>query len=203
MLRIEYGDVRALPTEAEGFPLSDYRLRRLEHLRPTLSRRQSIGAELLLIHALRASCGEIALPLSIETGEKGKPRLLSPLPEISLSHSGTWAACAVCDRPVGLDVQELRPCREELLTRFFAPEERLYILGSKDRDAAFTELWCQKESWVKALGTGLSTPFASFSVLDPALSARIWHIRRGELFFAVCVLSGDATPDCVIQVPLP
>ena len=57
MLRIEYGDVRALPTEPEGFPLSDYRLRRLAHLRPALSCRQSIGAELLLIHALRASCG--------------------------------------------------------------------------------------------------------------------------------------------------
>ena len=203
MLRIYYGDVRGLPTEPEGFPLSEYRLRRLEHLRPELLRRQSSGAELLLIRALRESCGEIALPLSIETGEKGKPRLPVPLPEMSLSHSGAWAACALCDRPVGLDIQELRPCREELLTRFFAPKERLYILGSKDRDAAFTELWCQKESWVKALGIGISTPLASFSVLDPALSARIWHCRRGELFFAVCVLSGDPTPECVIQVPLP
>lgn len=203
MLRCWIGNISLLPTEADKLPLSEYRLSRLRLLRPMEKRRQSIGAELLLIEALRDLYGTIQLPLEIESEPGGKPSLRVGFPFFSLSHSGAYAACAVCDRPVGLDLQERRPCREELLGRFFAPAEREYIENARDRDAAFTELWCRKESWLKADGAGLSRPLASFSVLDPAISPRIWHSRIGELYLAVCAVEGDPKPDFVRQIELP
>ena len=88
MLRIYYGAVSALPTEAGALPLSAYRLSRLRKLIPPEKRRQSIGAELLLIRALQDLRGDVALPLEIEADELGKPYLKGDALYFSLSHSG-------------------------------------------------------------------------------------------------------------------
>ena len=149
MLRIYYADVSALPENPEGLPLSRYRLEQLNRVRPALRRRQGIGAELLLIRALRELDGDLALPLDILTEQGGKPYLACGTPHFSLSHSGRFAACALSDKTVGLDIQLQSPCRESLVHRFFAPEEQRYVLASEDRDAAFTEIWSKKESRLK------------------------------------------------------
>ncbi len=203
MLRIYYADVSALPENPEGLPLSRYRLEQLNRVRPAMRRRQGIGAELLLIRALRELEGDLALPLDILTEEGGKPYLACGTPYFSLSHSGRFAACVLSDRAVGLDIQLQSPCRESLVHRFFAPEEQRYVLASEDRDAAFTEIWSKKESRLKADGTGLTVSLSAFSVLDRAEQERIWHSRVGELHLSVCVSKEDPVPDFLSAIELP
>lgn len=203
MLRIYYADVSALPENPEGLPLSRYRLEQLNRVRPALRRRQGIGAELLLIRALRELDGDLALPLDILTEQGGKPYLACGTPHFSLSHSGRFVACALSDKTVGLDIQLQSPCRESLVHRFFAPEEQRYVLASEDRDAAFTEIWSKKESRLKADGTGLTMELSAFSVLDRSEGERIWHTRVGELHLSVCVSEGNPRPDCLNLIELP
>lgn len=128
-------------------------------------RARSLCAFLLARYAVKRETGE---ELEARPSPSGRPEAARPGVFFSLSHSGGAVACAVGDSPVGADVERIRPVRTEALARrFFAPEETraLLRLPPERRLAAFFELWTRKESYLKALGTGLARPLSSFCVL--------------------------------------
>lgn len=207
MLRLYWADVSALSPDGSRYDLSDYRRKKLLRLRPDSARRQGIGAELLLRAALRDCAPGIPWPPRITAGKYGRPEWDVKGLIFNLSHSGPLAACAIADRPLGLDVQAEGECRSALAERFFAPDERAFLAASPDPDADFGMLWSLKESWIKALGTGLATPLASFSVLEGSPlhpEAAFWHMQREGVHFALCVPGGVcAKPDRIIEKQLP
>lgn len=69
----------------------------------------------------------------------------------SLSHSGGYAACAVSARPVGVDLEEIRPLRPALLG-ILSEEERAWM---GDDAARFAQLWTAKEAMLKCRGAAL------------------------------------------------
>lgn len=177
---------------------SDYRSKKLAAQKNALVRRRSIVSELLLRCALR-DCGfDVSAALPIELGEQGKPYLRGNPCYFSLSHSSSAVLCALSDHELGADIQILSPANDGLMRRFFSPDEREYVLSSRDTAAAFTEIWCKKESYCKADGRGLAISLSSFSVLDKTIAARIYHTTAGEYHLAVC-LAGDAPREIPIE----
>lgn len=165
MLSVTIARVSELDPEGE-YPLSPYRREKLRRQKNDLARKQGLGAELLLIKALEAAAPELLPPLDISCGKDGKPELLDSGICFNLSHSGSFAACAVSDSPVGLDIQAERDCNGRLAEKYFSAQERRFIEKSENKAYAFTKLWSMKESVVKILGTGLKRPLSSFTV-DP------------------------------------
>ena len=103
----------------------------------------------------------------IRIGDNGKPYLASSAVFFNLSHSGERAMCAVSDMEVGCDVQKIGEANLKIAGRFFSPSERQLLNSIEDESEKikmFYRLWTLKESYVKALGTGLKTPLGSFSV---------------------------------------
>lgn len=149
--------------DAEGLKLSEYRRKRLSGLKPEEKRRESITAELLLNFALRDAA---AAPLGISVEYNGKPYIAGCPLHFNLSHSGGRVICAVCEYPIGADIQKLSPYKPALSSRFFTGEEQAYLSESDNKDIDFTRIWSLKESYIKALGTGLSMPLNSFSVIS-------------------------------------
>ena len=161
--------------------------------------RLSLAAGLLLNLALR-DCGLQAG--EIRTGEYGKP-CFPALPDFhfSLSHSGSMALCAVSDMSLGCDIEQIRGDRLRLAERFFHPRECawLHSLPEGERQAGFFLLWTSKESFIKAIGRGLSLPLDSFCVLPgevPALfqtaDARPWFLRSFLTGGYACALCTQA-----------
>ena len=202
MLRLYYANVGALDADFCDCELSDYRRVKLAKQKNPAARRQSLGAELLLRYALHNAAPECPWPPTITLGENGKPDWDVEGLYFNVSHSGDWAACAIADRPLGLDVQERCACREGLVRRFFSEAERREIEGAADRDQAFGRVWALKESWIKALGTGLSTPLASFSVVgEDKVNAAFWYDFREGCHFALCLPgASSAEPDAIVRV---
>ncbi|MCR5040537.1 MAG: 4'-phosphopantetheinyl transferase superfamily protein [Clostridia bacterium] len=104
--------------------------------------------------------------------EYGKPVFEGFGCDLSLTHSGLLAACAIsCDgAAVGLDCELIRPARcESIARRMFSPAETELILSSheNERQRVFFDIWTKKESYIKLLGTGLRTQLKSFDVTDP------------------------------------
>jgi 4'-phosphopantetheinyl transferase len=188
MLKIFHADVRKVDINAAG-PLSDYRMERIRRLKNEKKIKESIGAELLLNHAAKLCFPGIALPLNIICSEYGKPEIADAEFQFSLSHSERHALCAISDGIVGADIQYTAKFNDGISRRFFAENERDYILSQSDRDAAFTEIWCKKESFIKAAGTGLSTPLESFSVIG---REDIFHTAVGKYHIAICAPDGIA-----------
>lgn len=105
--------------------------------------------------------------------EYGKPVLHDDRVRFNLSHAGDLAVCVVCPtREVGIDVEQVRdvPDMDGVFRRIASQGEvRAWrALSARERQAAFFRCWTVKESCVKALGTGLTTPVENIEVLTIA-----------------------------------
>ena len=109
----------------------------------------------LLEAAVKLRWGWDALP-PVERSPRGKP-LFSGLDDrwFSLSHSGGIALCALSDRPVGVDVELVRPRRAGLPAYALSPDELTRFDGGW---ADFYRLWTLKESWCKREDAPLFPP---------------------------------------------
>ncbi|MGC5328104.1 4'-phosphopantetheinyl transferase family protein [Brevibacillus sp. SYSU BS000544] len=98
----------------------------------------------------------------------GKPFLsLDRGLSFNISHSGKWVVAIVGKRHlVGIDIEEIRPIEMEVARRFFAPEEYSDLKEKDERERLlfFYDLWTLKESYVKAIGRGLTIPLDSFVI---------------------------------------
>lgn len=129
--------------------------------------RHLIG-ELLARYALQKVSGQ-SHPFPFPTGDKGKPR-----PEgfngihFNVSHSGFWVVVATSGAEVGVDVERMRKVPEGVAYRFFSePEKQLLDKAENEFEKAhiFFTLWTLKESFLKAIGKGLSKSLNSFTIL--------------------------------------
>ena len=186
MLEVYFADVSGLDPDRE-YSLSPYRREKLIRQKNVLARKQGLGAELLLIKALETGAPELLPPLDISCGIDGKPELVGSGISFNLSHSGSFAACAVSDSPVGLDIQTERDYNARLAQKHFSAQERRYIEESENKAYAFTRLWSMKESAVKYFGTGLKTPLSSFTVAPESDTAFLCGQR---LFFHHSLIDG-------------
>lgn len=203
MLRVYYASILGLPDSGEGMPLSEYRKNKLNRLRTEQGRKQSIGAELLLIRALLELDRDFELPLRIEADTFGKPHLSDSAPFFNLSHSGDFVACALADVPLGLDLQKKSPYREKMVSRFFSADEKCQILSAEDADDAFTEIWTKKESYLKAVGCGIRVPLNSFSSLCLPDGYCCWHTMIGEYHLSLCSRGFVPIPGLIKEETLP
>lgn len=92
----------------------------------------------------------------IAYGEFGKP-CLSDYPDVhfNISHSGRYVACVVCNKSVGVDVQEITSYRPDVATKVCSNVELTQIEASGNQAAEFTKIWTIKEAYLKMLGLGI------------------------------------------------
>lgn len=145
--------------------LSEKRIEKVERLKNDKKKSQSIGAELLLGYAVKHETGA-KIPVKWDTDENGKLYLTEfDGLYVNLSHSEDYAVCAIHDKPIGVDIQYKKECDMKIASRFFTAQEAEYINTGTDKCDAFFEIWTKKESFVKAIGKGITIPLNSFSVL--------------------------------------
>lgn len=90
----------------------------------------------------------------------GKPSLKNyPNVYFNISHSINCIVCVVSDRsPVGIDVEKIRTFNVYAAKKVCSPEELRSIYSNEDPDREFFRYWTLKESYVKAIGKGISYP---------------------------------------------
>lgn len=148
-----------------------WRRRRIDSMKHESGKALSLGVGVLLHKALTEM--GVEEPDEVSMNEFEKP-FYKEYPEIhfSLSHSGVMAMCAISDRPVGCDVEKIRERDLDIAKRFFTSEEYDLIKSQKTDELQtkmFFRIWTLKESFVKCIGTGLSTPLNEFSIIPD------WH----------------------------
>ena len=131
--------------------------------------------------------------------EGQKPQLVGgPELHFSVSHSGDHWVCAFGPQPVGLDLQQHRPCRAEALARrFFHPEEVAWLEGQGFSEEAFYQIWTAKESFVKWSGRGFGEGFSTFSVVGVSPTPQ-WNYLSFQQGYTLC-LCGDPMDQVIIK----
>jgi len=126
---------------------------------------QSVWAHKLLDMALEREYPGLTAPVLLEKDEHGKPFLVQyPQIQISLSHSGGYAACAIGEKPVGVDIEMWKNCRkrERIVEKLHPAEQKIYSAAAEEeRERLFFDFWVLKESFGKAVGKGLGIPLSA------------------------------------------
>lgn len=173
---------------------------------------RSLLGELLARHLLHKATGEPLPDEAFTTGDKGKPahdgfRGI----HFNITHSGEWVAVALSSGSVGVDVERMRKIPEGLARRFFSEAENQWLDSAKSeaeqKDIFFT-LWTLKESFLKAIGTGLTKSLSSFTILkkgnDQFELKQDKETKRFKLYnfefpegykLSVCAEDGEFDPD--------
>lgn len=113
-----------------------------------------------------------------------------------------WRRAASLMPVLGVDCESIRPLRPGVLHRSFSPDESRFVLESPVPDESFFRLWTLKESFVKALGIGISYPLhtAVFALDGETVTAHPdgWQFRQFRLesghVVSCCVSPGDTLP---------
>lgn len=148
-----------------------------------------VGSRRLLRHALaQAGLSPDLEPVRLPGGKPVLPGF-----HFSLSHSGTWAVCAVSDRPVGVDLElerSFRPSVERRLTQW--ERDQLSMLDPRSHQSGFFDLWVLKEAALKQTGEGLSAlsrvevSLSPAAVSVPGLHAALLPFPEAGYHLALC-----------------
>lgn len=119
----------------------------------------SVAAEMILRKALSEMFGKSEQDIVILEDERGAPYVEGIDVHVSLSHSGVYAVCAIAERPVGIDIERIRPINMRIAERTFSDGESEYLgAGGEISDEVllrFYEIWTAKEAYGKCMGTGI------------------------------------------------
>jgi len=116
----------------------------------------------------------------------------------SLSHTRGLAAAAIATEPVGIDVERIRPRRQDIFTQV-GNEEEWKLLGGQDWPAFF-RLWTAKEAVLKANGFGIGYLLDCLAIacdapmrLSLMFRGKPWHVEQlaleHDLLVAVAIQS--------------
>jgi len=170
MLTINYVNIANIDHNVYRFfkqSVSQVRQHQADQYRFFDDAKRCVFSEVLLQYSFFQKVGSLK-KIELEYNEFGKPFIRGKEDfSYNISHSGKWVVIAYGDMPIGVDIEKICDTEEYMPVEAFTKEERDYINGVEDEDKAkrFTQTWTLKESYVKYIGTGLSTDLNSFSIL--------------------------------------
>lgn len=140
--------VRLLPV------LPQWRLDKAMSYRFDIDRFLCAKSFLMLDNMLRENFGLAECP-EFSYDSHGKP-CFRDYPGIffNISHCHKGIACAVMDKPVGIDIEEIQ-YDADLAKVILSPGELEAVRSADEPAVKFTELWTRKESFLKLTGEGL------------------------------------------------
>lgn len=136
-------------------------------------KKRTLAGRILLCELVLRLYGRTEFDVKIS--ENGKPEL--DFCFFNISHSGKYAVCAVSDRPVGIDIEEMSDFKRRERYMLFSKEESDYVNAVQTPERFYT-LWTMKEAYIKAIGATLGDAEKVTFIKDGRLCAEF----KGYLF---------------------
>lgn len=159
-MKWQYYDIRTM--EAEEYEIwyaqmTPERQERTNTMRREDHRKAAVAADHLARTMIAEACAVAEESIQFRKNENGKPYVVGLPIQFNVSHSGNFVACAVDTRPVGIDIEQIRPIRPALVQKVCTEAEKAYVEApGGDRLVRFFEVWTSKEAWFKYTGTGIT-----------------------------------------------
>lgn len=134
-------------------------LERLTDYQIELDQKRTLGAELLLIRALKDDKNIIKSRINYQYNEYKKPFLKDfPSYHFNKSHSGVYAGVTLAEIEVGLDIEQIRPINRKIIhkTMNSLDAKKCEVMNDQEFADYFFHDWTIKESYLKTLGVGIT-----------------------------------------------
>ena len=102
--------------------------------------------------------------------ERGKPRFVEDPIHFSITHTPNHVFCAISDRPIGIDAEELdRKLNLRIAERILSPAEKAQLEAAANKPRSLLTFWVLKEATAKYTGQGINANpnKTNFSLDDP------------------------------------
>lgn len=166
-------------------PLPGWKKARIARFRHEADLYRTLLADRLARKFARDRYGVELADVEFDHNQFGKPRYVRIPAHFNLSHSGEWAAAAFDTQPIGIDIERLREEHLDAIETILSEEERSELdrLSGREKLHRAHALWTLKESFAKALGTGLASPIRDWSfAFDQGGEARLQHPKEAASF---------------------
>ena len=186
-----------------GMP--QYRKEKIDRMVFPKDKRLSLGAGTLLDYALTL---EGVSDREITYVQNQKPCLKNSNIRFNLSHSGNMVFCAVSDKDVGCDVEQITDIDMQIAARFFFHEEYEAISACPDSTSIndlFFRYWTLKESFMKVTGLGFKLNLDDFCIdlrsdgidVKQSVDSRNYYFKEytADTGYKFSVCTADAPPD--------
>lgn len=123
----------------------------------------------LLLEQMYARFAGMPMPRILVT-DRGKPYFETGTPCFSITHTKNHVFCALSDRPIGIDAEEMdRDVNLHLAEKILSAGELAQFQKAADPHLALLTFWVLKEAAVKCTGEGLRgyPKDTDFSLEDP------------------------------------
>lgn len=137
--------------------------------------KRTVAGEMLARKAVAEWCNISAEEITFGKNEHGKPFAENLNVQFNISHSGNMIVCAVDDKPIGIDVEQIRSVNLKIAKRIYTEDELRYLFGYDPAEddfnkspcdemlVRFFELWTAKEAYLKCIGTGIIDNMSTLS----------------------------------------
>ena len=148
--------------------MSDEKKARVDRFCFDEDKKRTVAGEMLARKMISERCPVVPEDIMFSVSEKGKPYAENADVQFNISHSENLVICVVSDKPVGVDIEKIRPVDLKTVRHFCNDSEIEYIFGHSPAADEFVmttdegilhrffELWTRKESYCKYLGEGLT-----------------------------------------------
>jgi len=123
-------------------------------------RKRCILADYLAREMISVETGVSPETVEFSEDDGGKPYTVNTNIFFNVSHSGNLVACAVSEKPVGIDIEQISSKPLKAISRFATDTEKSFV---SDDPVKATILWTLKEACLKATGTGVKGGLKSIS----------------------------------------
>ena len=141
--------------------------------RPVETESPHDAGRMLLGDLYRQHTGEDLPPIA--RGNRGKPYFLGSSFHFSITHTKHHAFCALSDKPVGIDAEELdRNIDLRLAGKILSPSEIAQFEAAADKRISLLTFWVLKEAAGKCTGAGINgyPNHTNFSLDDPRVTTQ-------------------------------
>lgn len=172
--------------------ISEEKQHRVDRFRFMDDKKRTVAGEMLARKAISQWCNVAPESITFGMQEHGKPYAKDLAVEFNISHSGDMVVCAIDNKPIGIDIEQIRPIDLSVAKRICTDKELLYIFGHTPTEQDFTytinteiltrffELWTEKEAYGKYIGEGL---FSKVYGEDVTVN----HISLKTYILSICV----------------
>lgn len=153
--------------------MSEEKKKRVNRFRFQDDKKRTVVGEMLARKAFSEWCNVSVEDIIFDVTEYGKPFVKGLSVEFNISHSADMVVCAINDKPIGIDIEKIRPIDLSIAKRICTDEELNYIFNHipPESDFSYTEntalltrffkIWTAKEAISKYLGKGISLSWSS------------------------------------------
>lgn len=151
--------------------VSDFRKEKIIHFTFRKDKNLCLGASILLDKKLK-ELGLSEKDAIYSLSESGKPYFRNvPDLHFSISHSGDYSIVAFSSLEIGCDIEKITEVEDSVKKLCLSENEQKTIKTNRD----FFFLWSVKESYLKAIGTGLTD---SLDKIETATIEKDFYIQK-------------------------